>query len=486
MLGRGSNSQREPPFILPTVPFVGHLVGILLQKRKYFTSLSSKYRLSLYSLDLLGGRIYIVNSVDVLQLIQRLPKKLSFWFIEAKFGAKLAGLSKQAEMKLLDNPQGEKGDHSLLWGAMMAIHQNMKPGKSLDQMNQDMARHLTTILRDLDAEDGETVDLWEWVMHKMTLVTTESIYGPLNPFREKAVEDNFWDFSDNTAMLLAGFMPKIIARKGYKAREELVLAFEKYFAAAGPTTACNMIEAQWQNKKTHGISMNDSARLECVNSIAFLANTIPTAFWVVFHAFSNPTNLSRLREEASKLLIIQNDESGRIFRILDATRVRDNTFLVSFLEESLRLQALGAGNRYVVEDTLLDGRYLLKKDSLIIIPNEGFHSDPSIWGADPKIFDADRFLRLKGKKVNPASFRGFGGGANLCPGRFFAMTEVLTMVSVLALGYDLEPYSGRWSYPGEDHSNMSLIVPPPADKVVVRLRRRSGWEGGLWSVRYEV
>ena len=294
------------------------------------------------------------------------------------------------------------------------------------------------------------------------------------------------NFSDNTAMLLAGFMPKIIARKGYKAHENLVLAFEKYFAAAGPDTACTMIEAQWQNKKTHGISINDSARLECVNSIAFLGNTIPTAFWVVFHAFSNPSNLSRLREEASKLLTIREDESGRVFRILDGTRVRDNTFLVSFLEESLRLQALGAGYRYVVEDTLLDGRYQLKKDTFMIIPNEGFHFDTSIWGADLRNFDADRFLRSKGKKLNPASFRGFGGGANVCPGRFFAMTEVLTMVSVLALGYDLEPPSGRWSYPGEDHSNMSLVVLAPADKVVVRLRRRSSWEGGSWSVRYEV
>ena len=156
------------------------------------TTPSSRYRLSLYSLDLLGGRIYVVNSVDILQSIQRLPKKLSFWFIEANFGATLAGMSKQAEIKMLDNPQGEKGDHSLLWGAMMAIHQNMKPGKSLDQINQDMARHLTIILRDLDAEEGATIDLWEWVKHKMTLVTTESIYGPLNPFKDKAVEDSFW------------------------------------------------------------------------------------------------------------------------------------------------------------------------------------------------------------------------------------------------------------------------------------------------------
>lgn len=60
-----------------------------------------------------GGRVYIINSPALVLAVQRQPKKLSFWAVEATFAVGLAGLSKYAEKELQDNVTGEEPRPSL-------------------------------------------------------------------------------------------------------------------------------------------------------------------------------------------------------------------------------------------------------------------------------------------------------------------------------------------------------------------------------------
>lgn len=118
------------------------------------------------------------------------------------------------------------------------------------------------------------------------------------------------------------------------------------------------------------------------------------------------------------------------------------------------------------------------------MPNRSYHFDGDSWGPTVKDFDATRFLKGNRSTHHAGAFRGFGGGANLCPGRFFAMNVILSMCAIFALRYDVKPASkGTWIHPGEDDGNMSLIVNPPKRKVLVNVVDRKGWEGGSWAFK---
>ena len=74
--------------------------------------------------------------------------------------------------------------------------------------------------------------------------------------------------------------------------------------------------------------------------------------------------------------------------------------------------------------------------------------------------------------MNPGAFRGWGGGANLCPGKPFATTEIVALVIMLALRYDIVPVSGQWTDPHQDLVNISLAISPPKAKVLVNLKAK--------------
>lgn len=79
------------------------------------------------------------------------------------------------------------------------------------------------------------------------------------------------------------------------------------------------------------------------------------------------------------------------------------------------------------------------------------------------------------------SFRAFGGGANLCPGRFFAMNTMLAVSAMLALQYDIKPVAETWIHLGMDDSNIMLLVHPPKGKILVNVMPREGWADGKWA-----
>ena len=177
-------------------------------------------------------------------------------------------------------------------------------------------------------------------------------------------------------------------------------------------------------------------------------------------------------------MITKKDEKDRLTRTLDIRKIRDIDPLNSIFYEALRHQAFGAGSRLVTEEVVLDDRYLLKKGNLLFMPNTELHFDPKSWGSNVDDFEATRFC--KPNKVPSGAFRAWGGGSTLCHGRFFASTEILATVALLALKYDMIPVSGKWTHPGRDDSNPSQVITPPKEKVFVTFSPRKGWEDGKW------
>lgn len=299
----------------------------------------------------------------------------------------------------------------------------------------------------------------------------------LRPLLDDSIDDRR-DFNSNIMSLLVGFLPSLIARKGYMGRKILVDAFEEYFSTLSHRTGSMLIQRRHEDMERYGITFEDQARVECVNTVAMLGNTAPTAFWTLYHVLSNPTILERVRAEAEKLVTTEVQD-GAVVRTVDLTKAREIPLLLSIIRESLRYNCAGTASRIVLEDVLLEGRYLLKKDTLLIMPMQLYHANESIWGPTVGDFDAERFSSSE-RNFHPGAFRGFGGGVHLCPGRFMAKNEILAVLVMFVLRYDVRPLAGHWAPIKADQGNMSDAVAPPLEKAPVDVFARRGWEGGRW------
>ena len=268
-------------------------------------------------------------------------------------------------------------------------------------------------------------------------------------------------------LFLSGLTHQIFNRKGFAARETIVSAFTKFFANKSDEQASQLVKNRAAVLRRYGIPESDIARFETVNGFGILLNLLPTAYWTIWHVFSDNKLLEAIREEAQDALGL--DPSLKDKSCVDAAQRLP--LLNSVMNEVLRYNTTGAAVRRVMKDHFLSGEFLLKKDSYCLVPNKGIHFNTDQWGENARSFQPDRFLK---GKTNRESFRGFGGGINACPGKSFATRLILTIVATMALRFDIDTCtdSGILDHPGYDESSMAIVVARPARKYRVKFVRR--------------
>lgn len=279
-----------------------------------------------------------------------------------------------------------------------------------------------------------------------------------------------------------GLPPQIFAREAYKGRQRVAKAFAQYFKAGYHEKGSALVQCRYQHSAGFGCSIEDTARAEVGGLFAVLGSTGPTCFWAIYHLFSDPVVLAECRAEVTALV---EEQDG--YSTIDVTSVKTKCpVLLSTLQEVLRFRHIGVSARVVLEDSqLLDGKYYLKKGSTLMIPTPVYHSDPTAWGSDVSTFDHRRFVPDDvstkksggpGTSVPRTSYRPFGGGHVLCPGRHFATTEILAFATLVMLRFDIAPGAdgrGQWGKgPTIEKSPMVAALPVPDDPVQVEIRPR--------------
>jgi len=281
--------------------------------------------------------------------------------------------------------------------------------------------------------------------------------------------------------------PSILARESYQAREFMTKAFTQYFKEGGHNEGSGLIRARYEHSTEHKIPIEDIARFEVGGAIAILVNTSPTAFWMVYHLYSDQAALEDCRQKLSSIIsedtITTEDSETITVRTLDLSEVKNSCpIMLSTMQESLRLHTVGTSTRIVMEDHMLDNKYLLKKGSTVLIPGPVQHTSSSAWGRDVSVFDHRRFL-LKEKRHQPVAFRGFGGGTTLCPGRHFASTEILAFAALLILRFDITPVNGKWVCPTTNNVGLWETTAMPDSDINVKISPRAGQDrSAKWRV----
>lgn len=298
-----------------------------------------------------------------------------------------------------------------------------------------------------------------------SLAVSAGVYGPQNPYEDPSLEQDLQDYASQTLMFLTGLAPSLLVPKAFAARERIVTSFENYFKNNGCETGSELVLARRKILQTYGIHGQDIARCETVNGFGILLNVLPTAFWTIWHTLSDPALLEDAREEAKLFL------SSPIWASKETKAEEHMPIMASTMKEALRYHVSGAATRMVMEDYRRNGQYLLKKDSMIQMPNVVPHFDSGNWGQSAHNFEAYRFSRQEAKKPHPAAFRSWGGGANLCPGRVYSPRLILTVTAMLISRFDVSPStsSGAWDFPGHDESNAAIVVAQPKRKTMVKV-----------------
>lgn len=274
--------------------------------------------------------------------------------------------------------------------------------------------------------------------------------------------------------------PRLLARKPVKARERLVKSFELYHEKEGykdPKTSA-LIQNRYEIFQRRGLSVADMARHEVGSSLALLINTIPATFWFTYHLFSDPMALSACRSELARGIRVEGDGT----RTIDLAFIKTSCpTLLSTFKETLRFHGINVAARVILEDTIVDEKFMLKKGAVLLIPATVQHSIASAWGDDVDEFNYQRFIRDPADKNSrghdPAAFRVFGGGSVVCPGRYFAKTEILALSALMILRFDVRPCLGHWSIPTVHKSNPGISFQQPDHDIAVTVQPRdeSNW-----------
>ncbi|KAI1074871.1 cytochrome P450 [Whalleya microplaca] len=470
---------KEPQLIPPGIPFLGHIIGMIRDGSGYYEKITKQYDLPIYTLGVPRSKIYIVTSPNLISLIDRRSRTISFAPYVVQFAKRILIPSQHGLDALGEDLLEENGPVGLRPETLKVMHHSLSPGKDLQAITQVMLKSVTSLLHSAEIDKEEGTKLFEMTRKIVTQASTDAIYGAeQNPFQDPIVHHGFWAIDKDFAFLGLNVLSGLIAPKGRRGRKVLFDAMGKYYAAGGHETASRLIQARYEVNRKYGVSQSDIEHFDLSVCYGLLVNTVPSTSWAIYYLYSDPSLLQDVRSKVEELIGMpeaKDEDNNHAITVNIPEVIAGYPLLSSFVQEVLRVQSTNASGRVVLEDTLIQDEYLLKKDSILLVPSAELHSSKSAWGPTASTFDPKRFLlhtQARSKNKVPASaYRAFGSGASVCPGRHFAANEILTILIMMVLRYDVTPVAGQWKMPRtKSHITTSILTPVEDVRVHVKVR----------------
>ncbi|KAI9640837.1 hypothetical protein NHQ30_010678 [Ciborinia camelliae] len=312
--------------------------------------------------------------------------------------------------------------------------------------------------------DSVTLSLWEWCNEVIITGSTTAYYGhkifELNPNLLQAMmtwEATNWKFMYQ----LPGFM----SRDMTDAKNEFIDTLCKYFETPKEerSDVLYFVTAMEDEMRAAGLSNRETAGIHMLHLWAITANVYKATFWMIAYLVHNQELLGRIRTEVAPAIDVDGETVDLQYLTEKCPR------LEAFFNEILRVYSAGALAREVVAPTFFGGK-MLQTGTKLMIPYRQLHLDEAVWGPSTHDFDPERFLRDKSLTRNQ-SFRPFGGGHSLCPGRFLARKAIYTIVTLLFCRYDvaLDTDAANQKFPLLDDTTAGLGTMAPMPGADVKL-----------------
>ncbi|VUC32769.1 unnamed protein product [Clonostachys rosea] len=213
-----------------------------------------------------------------------------------------------------------------------------------------------------------------------------------------------------------------------------------------------------------GKKMTDESIMD--NLITFLIAGHETTSGMLSYAFyqmlQNPETFKKAQQEIDTVC-----GKGRI----TIDHISKLPYINAILRETLRLSSTIPGFAVEpTEDTMIGGKYLVKKGQPIVNLIFKAHLDPAVYGDTVSEFIPERMLDDNFNRLNkefPNSWKPFGNGKRSCIGRPFAWQEALLIMAMLLQNFNFE------LEPGYELSHKQTLTIKP-DKLAMRAMLRDG------------
>ncbi|KAL9038663.1 MAG: hypothetical protein Q9180_002996 [Flavoplaca navasiana] len=280
-----------------------------------------------------------------------------------------------------------------------------------------------------DEKGGITVPLLRWSSDLFTRAGQAAYFGDLLGTMDPELTWTFLEFDDLSWQILFQY-PRIVSHRVHTARERLTAVLEKYFSVPAEDRGEQawFTHAMEHEMRTIGISTHDIATMMTTIYWGINTNTRKASFWMLAYLIQNPRLLEQIRLETKPAFnhgVLSVDYLKNSCPLLDA-----------IWNETLRHSAYSASVRHITEDTIIGGK-TLRKGNRLMIPYRQLHFDESVFGEDAHVFEPARFEKNP-KLLRSASWRPFGGGITMCPGRHVAKESVAIFIAMVLRRFNIE------------------------------------------------
>ena len=148
----------------------------------------------IFTINVVGQKMYIITDANLMQATQRLPKALSFLPIEAKAASRICGVSTDSVHTYYYVSEKTEGETEILKETHHARRTGLSSGPAFDKLNESLVRSLQVSIVSLKSagEKPARIGLSGWLRRHITSAVTNSMYGPHNPFRDETVVEGIW------------------------------------------------------------------------------------------------------------------------------------------------------------------------------------------------------------------------------------------------------------------------------------------------------
>ncbi|KAF4466265.1 7-alpha-hydroxycholest-4-en-3-one 12-alpha-hydroxylase [Fusarium albosuccineum] len=498
----------EPPAVKPTVPLIGHIVGIIRHQSDYHRIIHNAHpSLPIATLPMLNGKLYSIYDPHLVQAALR-SRIASFEPFVVDFAQKTFSLSEETVAKVkAPDVFNDFNDaiHSSFQAPMlhkMNVAFLASISAKMDPISDGTvhANKVTAGREEVIAGGLKVENLYKWCRDVMSLATTKALYGDHDPFshQPELIED-LWTFEESVPYFLLSLFPSITMPKAYKARSTLQALMSKYYSSEhdinDPTTS-QLVKNRAGALRKHSFTGHEVAQLEVILPNVATLNAVPTFYWLLLYVLDRPELVQRLRSEVEAAAAVTETNGKRAATFNIAQFDAQLPLLVSCYRETMRLSNHSVSMRRIMADMTIvgpDGQsYLLKKGTDLQLPAGVTHHDQNVWGDDVETFNAERFLPRErtataetadSERRRKAAYFPFGGGRHLCPGRNFAFAEILGFMAVLLLGFDIEPVGmafGDMKMRGARLAGGAVRPENYGKGLGANIVRRKGWENVEW------
>ncbi|KAL8835941.1 MAG: hypothetical protein Q9176_006625 [Flavoplaca citrina] len=351
--------------------------------------------------------------------------------------------------------------------------QQLLPGAHMDEIGASFKTALLAAFRLSNLEiarvragDGsKKFSLRTLCQYTLLEAGIQSFFGKSVMEMDQDIIPNLLAFTDNAWMLFYG-LPSFLASAVLNPQNRVLETFQRFAHLPEHQRKDQSWSIQQVLIAQECVGMDSRSKACMLVMILWAANSNVNnaAFWVLAHILFD----ERLREGVKEEVNTAWESEHLDVKFLCANSpMLDGTF-----HECLRLAAGAMMGRKVLATTRI-GDKILKPGGTVLVPSRQLHSNTNVWGSDHEHFCEARFAKNP-SLTRHSSYRPFGGGVSLCPGRKLAREQVFTMVAILLHRFDVRlSQEKKQEFPRLNVSTPALGVTGPAKDtdVYVELNR---------------